>query len=84
MVLPPLYFGNNAQQFSYSLTPSSSRYRLTVSSLPSNAAAVAGNADRTATGVSLLVSWPPVVDPNNSATGKPAGRVQIFASLDRN
>ena len=73
-VLPPIYFGNSAQQFSFSSSAVTARYRLTVTFLPSTGT-------RSATGVSLLVSWPPQVDP---VTGTPVGRVQIFASLDRN
>ena len=72
-----IYFGNSAQQFSSSQVPGSSRYRLTISFLPPTS-------DRTATRVTLLVSWPPQVDPGNSATGTPTGRVRIFAGLDRN
>ena len=61
-----------------------SRYRLTVTFLPSTNVPPTGSVDRSATKVAMVVSWPPLVDPNNPATGKTAGRVQIFASLDRN
>ena len=71
------YFGNSAQLFSLSPVSGTSRYRLTISFLPP-----AGG--RTATQLTLLVSWPPQVDPANAATGMPTGRVQIFAALDRN
>ena len=69
-----LYFGNSVQQFSSSPTPGTSRYRLTINFLTPAS-------DRSATGVTLLVSWPPQVNP---ATATPTGRVQIFAALDRN
>ena len=76
-VLPPVYFGNSAQQFSLSPSLANSRYRLTVTFVPATGV-------RTATGVTLLATWPPLIDPNNSKTGTPAGRVQVFANLDRN
>ena len=72
-----LYFGDSIQQFSFSPTMGASRYRLTVTYLPTTGG-------RAATGVSLLVSWPARIDPTKPATGTPAGRVQIFAALDRN
>ena len=84
LVSPPLYFGNTAQQFALSPGVATSRYRLTVTFLPSTFTSSTGIPDRTATGVILLLSWPAVVDPNDPATGRPTGRVQIFASLDRN
>ena len=69
-----LYFGSAGEQFSASTTPASaSRYRLTVTFPPS-----AGG--RTATYVTLLVSWPAPLDPSNLA----AGRAQVLAVLDRN
>ena len=73
-----LYFGSAVgsagQQFSASTTlANTSRYRLTVTFPPS-----AGG--RTATYVTLLVSWPASLDPSNLATG----RVQTLAVLDRN
>lgn len=71
------YFGDTAQQFSFAPTLGTSRYRLTATFLPSTGG-------RSATGVTLLVSWPPRVDPNDATTGTPTGRVQIFAALDRN
>lgn len=71
------YFGNSAQRFSLSPVAQTSRYRLTINFLPPAS-------DRTATGVTLLVSWPPQVDPGNPSTGTPTGRVQVFAGLDRN
>lgn len=81
------YFGNSADEFFYpSQTPTStstppvgggSRYRLSVQFLPT-----AGG--RTATGVRLMVSWPASVDPFSPTNGRPTGRVQIFAALDRN
>ncbi len=87
IVFATLYFGNTAQQFYFPLPPSTilpvnARYRLTVTYLPSSQAI--GTSDKTATGVVLLLTWPPLVDPNDPSTGKPAGRVQMFASLDRN
>ena len=71
------YFGNSAQQFSFSPELGASRYRLTVTFLQPTGG-------RTATGATLLVSWPARVDPRNPATGTPTGRVQIYAALDRN
>ena len=71
------YFGDSVQQFSFAPVVGASRYRLTVTFLPA-----AGG--RAATGATLLVTWPALVDPANAATGTPAGRVQIFAALDRN
>lgn len=68
------YFGNTAQQFSAADLSGFSRYRLTVTFLPT-----AGG--RAATLATLLVSWPAQVDP---ATGTPTGRVQFCAALDRN
>ena len=84
VVLPPIYFGNSVQHFSFSPTAAASRFRLTVSFLPSTANPPTGSVDRTASGVSLQVSWPPSVNPNDSSTGTPTGHVQIFANLDRN
>ncbi len=72
-----LYFGDSDQQFTFAPTVGTSRYRLTATFLPSNGT-------RTATGVTLRVSWPARIDPANPATGTPTGRVQIFAALDRN
>lgn len=83
-----LYFGNSADQFflpTSEADPGStpppggnSRYRLSVQFLPST---VGG---RTATQVSLMVSWPASVNPLPPANGRTIGRVQIFAALDRN
>ena len=70
-----LYFGSSAQQFSVSATPGVSRYRLTVTFLPRP------GGGRTATGATLLVSWPPQINP---VTGTPTGRVQMYAGLNRN
>ena len=78
---PPqmLYFGSAAEQFFFAAPTGSasagSRYRLTTTFF-----SPAGNS-RVATGVTLLVSWPPQVDPG---TGTPTGRVQIYAGLNRN
>ena len=78
-----LYFGNSVQQFSASQVAGASRYRLTINFLPSTSTLPPAN-DRTATRVTLLVSWPPQIDPNNARTGTPTGRIQVFAGLDRN
>ncbi len=72
-----LYFGDTAQQFSFANTLGTSRYRLTITFLPS-----AGG--RESTGMNMMVSWPPQFDPSNTGNGAPTGRVQIFAALDRN
>lgn len=80
-----LYFGNTSQQFSPSLVQGTSRYRLTINFLPPDSDRTAPAVPlRTATAVTLLVSWPPNVDPNDPKTGTPTGRVQVFAGLDRN
>ena len=88
-IFATLYFGNTAQQFFFppppsTVSPLNARYRMTVTYLPSNFTSATGAPDKTATGVILLLTWPPAVDPNNPSTGRPAGRVQVFASLDRN
>lgn len=72
-----LYFGGSAQQFSVAPGVSTSRYRLTVTFLPTTSG-------KQATQASLLVTWPAQADPNNRSTGAPVGRVQTFAALDRN
>ncbi len=70
------YFGDTAQQFTVSPQVGTSRFRLTVNFLhPSNQSA------RGATLATLLVTWPPQIDP---AMGTPAGHVQFTAALDRN
>ena len=70
-----LYFGDSLQQFSFASQAGASRYRLTITFLPPKG-------DRTATMVTLLVSWPAAVDPTSStALG---GRVQAFGALNRN
>ena len=71
-----VYFGDSAQQFSFAPQASTSRYRLTVTFLPP-----AG--DRTATFVTLLVTWPAAPDPA-SPTAALSGRVQVFGALNRN
>ena len=71
-----LYFGNSYQQFSFAPQAGTSRYRLTVTFPPP-----AGN--RTATYVSLLVSWPAAPDPTLS-TSALAGSVQVVGALNRN
>ncbi len=80
------YFGNSAQQFSSTQTQGASRYRLTVNfpNVTPDPNLPAGAVARTATPISLLVTWPARVDPNTSSTGTPTGRVQIFAGLNRN
>ena len=76
-----LYFGSSLQQFYVtpgpSPTPSStSRYRLTATFFPPSSG-------RTATGVTLQVTWPATVDPV-AAPKNLAGRVQVFGTLNRN
>ena len=71
-----LYFGNSYQQFSFAPQLGTSRYRLTVTLPPP-----AGN--RTATYVTLLVSWPAAPDPTLS-TSALAGSVQVVGALNRN
>ena len=72
------YFGGADKQLTFSQTPTSNaRYRLTVNFLPTVN-------DRTATHVTLLVTWPAQIDPNNATTGASLNRVQVFAGLDRN
>ena len=66
-----LYFGDSLQQFSFAPQPGTSRYRLTVTFLPP-----AG--DRTATFVTLQVTWPA------SSTPATANRVQVVAAFNRN
>ena len=71
-----LYFGNSLQQFSFAPQSGASRYRLTVTFLPSTG-------DRTATFVTLQVTWPATLDPASSAAAL-GGRVQVVAALNRN
>ena len=70
-----LYFGNSLQQFSFAPQAGTSRYRLTTTFLPSTG--------RSATGVTLQVTWPATVDPV-AAPNNLAGRVQVFGTLNRN
>ena len=75
-----LYFGSTDRQLYFSKTmTSASRYRLTA-----NVVAPTTTGDRTATQVTLLVTWPAQIDPNNATTGSAASRMQMFAELDRN
>ena len=71
-----LYFGNSLQQASFATQAGTSRYRLTATFFPPASG-------RTATGVTLLVSWPATVDPA-VAPNALAGRVQAFGALNRN
>ncbi len=66
-----LYFASDG---TFSTTATGKRYRATITFLVNPGL-------RSATWVSIKISWPPSIDP---ATGQPAGSVATFVTLDRN